>query len=118
MTRSAGLSKNAALSGTDCSHCESFSLASLRSRIDLFSESDSAPRALHFSSSQGPVNDEMDDSLSLAASDAEELPGSVTHPALLPSSSSRNARPSALSPLNGLPGIVPALPHQGSEGIH
>ncbi len=46
----------AALSGTDCTHCESFSLASsLRSWIDFFSESDSAPRALPFSSSQGPV---------------------------------------------------------------
>ncbi len=37
-------------------------------------------------------HDEMDDSLSLAASDAEELSGSVTDPALLPSSSSRSAR--------------------------
>ncbi len=45
----------AALSGTDCSHCESFSLASLCSRIAFFSESDSAPSALPFSSSQGPV---------------------------------------------------------------
>ncbi len=35
----------------------------------------------------------MDDSLSLAASDAEELSGSVTDPALLPPSSSRSARP-------------------------
>ncbi len=34
----------------------------------------------------------MDDHLSLAASDAEELLGSVTDPTLLPSSSSRNAR--------------------------
>ncbi len=46
---------DAALSGTDCSHCESFSLASLRSRIAFFSESDSIPCALPFSSSQGPV---------------------------------------------------------------
>ncbi len=46
---------HAALSGTDCCHCESFSLASLRSRIAFFSESDSAPRAFSFSSSQGPV---------------------------------------------------------------
>ncbi len=46
---------DAMLSGADCSHCESFSLASLRSRIAFFSESDSAPRALPFSSSQGPV---------------------------------------------------------------
>ncbi len=34
----------------------------------------------------------MDDSLSLAASDTEELWGSVTDPTLLPPSSSRNAR--------------------------
>ncbi len=124
----------AALSGTDCSHCESFSLASLRSRIDFFSESDSAPRALPFSSSQGPgpqrgrgfeqlVTSELTSakcpraspspqrehspvlftqhdqrpsaaesdmisfgvsvSLSLLASDAEELSGSVTDPALI-----------------------------------
>ncbi len=33
------------------------------------------------------ANGEMDDSLSLAASDAEELSGSVTDPALLPPSS-------------------------------
>ncbi len=46
---------DAALSGADCSHCESISLASLRSRIAFFSESDSAPRALPFSSSKGPV---------------------------------------------------------------
>ncbi len=46
---------DAALSGADCSHCESFSLASLRSRIAFFSESDSAPRALPSFSSQGPA---------------------------------------------------------------
>ncbi len=40
----------------------------------------------------GASDNEMDDSLSLAASDAEELSGSVTDPALLPSSASRNAR--------------------------
>ncbi len=34
----------------------------------------------------------MDDSLSLAASNAEELSGSVTDPAILPLSSSRDAR--------------------------
>ncbi len=34
----------------------------------------------------------MEDSLSLAASDAEVLSGSVSDPALLPSSASRNAR--------------------------
>ncbi len=40
----------------------------------------------------GASDNEMDDSLSLAASDAEELSGSVTDPTLLPSSASRNAR--------------------------
>ncbi len=35
---------DAALAGSDCSHCESISLASLRSRIAFFSESDPAPR--------------------------------------------------------------------------
>ncbi len=127
-----------ALSRTDCSHCQSFSLASLRSRIAFFSESDSAPRAISFSSSQGPVrkkqqgrrfeqpgtseltlaqypraspspqrehspvlftqlnqrpsaatsnmisygvsDNELDDSLSLVASDAEELSCYVTSP--------------------------------------
>ncbi len=139
---------DAVLSRTDCSHCESFSLASLRSQIAFFSESDSAPRALPFSSSQGPVrkkqrgrgfeqpvtseltsaqcprasplpqrehlpvlftqhdpsaaandmilfgvsDNELDDSLSLAASDTEELSGSVTDPVLLLSSASCNAR--------------------------
>ncbi len=39
---------DAALSRAECSHCESFSLASLRSRIAFFSESDSAPRASRF----------------------------------------------------------------------
>ncbi len=131
---------DAALAGSDCSHCENISLASLRSRIAFFSESDPAPRALPFSSSQGPVrkkqrgrgsqrpveseltsaqipraslsphrevspvlfsqpdqrpsasasdlvsfggsdNELADDSMSLAASDAEELSGSVTDPA-------------------------------------
>ncbi len=37
-------------------------------------------------------DNELDDSLSLAASDAEELPGSLADPALLPSSASRSAR--------------------------
>ncbi len=131
---------DAALAGSDCSHCESISLASLRMRIAFFSESDPAPRALTFSSSQGPVrkkqrgrgsqrlveseltpaqiprasfsphreispvlfvqpdqrpsasvsdlvsfggsDDELaDDNMSLVASDAEELWGSVTDPA-------------------------------------
>ncbi len=46
---------DAALAGSDCSHCESISLASLRTHIAFFSESDPAPRTLPFSSSQGPV---------------------------------------------------------------
>ncbi len=45
----------AMLTGSDFSHCENISLASLRSRRAFFSESDSAPRAVPFSSSQGPV---------------------------------------------------------------
>ncbi len=130
-------------------HCESFSLASLRSRLAFISEGDSAPRAFPFCSSQGPVrkkqlgrgfeqlvtselksaqcphaspsqrehspvlftqldqrpstagsdmisfgvsDNDLDDSFSLAASDVEELSGSVTDPALLPSSASRSAR--------------------------
>ncbi len=40
----------------------------------------------------GVSDNKLDDSLSLAASDAEELSGSMTDPALLPSSASRNAR--------------------------
>ncbi len=127
---------DAALAGSDCSHRENISLASLRSRIVFFSESDPAPRALPFSSSQGPVRKKQrgrgsqcpvesvltsaqilraslsphrevspvlfsqpdqrpsastsdlvsfggsdDDSMSLAASDAEELLGSVDDPA-------------------------------------
>ncbi len=43
------------LSGTDFSLCKIFSLVSLRSRIAFFSESDSVPRALPFSSFQGPL---------------------------------------------------------------
>ncbi len=42
---------DAALRGTDCSHCESINLASLRSRKAFFSDRDSTPRA----PSQGPV---------------------------------------------------------------
>ncbi len=141
---------DAALSGADCSHCERFSLASLRSRSAFFSESDSAPHTLLFSFSQVsvrknsgqrifaasdkrahvgsmpaclavtaererafvcPLHSTWSASLRrerhdlvwcewrwkriqpffLAASDAEECLGSVTDPALLTSSSSRNA---------------------------
>ncbi len=40
----------------------------------------------------GVSDNELDDSLSLAASDAEELSGDVTDPSFLPSSASRNTR--------------------------
>ncbi len=46
---------DSALSRAECLHCECFSLASLRSRIAFFLESDSVPHALTFSSSQGTV---------------------------------------------------------------
>ncbi len=39
---------DAALSRTDCAHCEIFSLASLHSRIAFFSESNCAPRTPPF----------------------------------------------------------------------
>ncbi|KAK2892697.1 hypothetical protein Q8A67_012685 [Cirrhinus molitorella] len=45
----------AALTETECPHCEDMSLASLRSRVALFSERDPASRALPLSSSQEPV---------------------------------------------------------------
>ncbi|KAL0150169.1 hypothetical protein M9458_054596 [Cirrhinus mrigala] len=41
----------AALTKTECPHCEDKSLASLRSRIAFFSDRDSAPRAVPLSSS-------------------------------------------------------------------
>ncbi len=43
----------------------------------------------------GASDGKLDDSLSLVASDAEELAGSLTDPALWPLSSSCNARPKA-----------------------
>ncbi len=42
-----------ALSQTECPYCEDISLSSLHARIAFFSESDSAPRALTLSPSQG-----------------------------------------------------------------
>ncbi len=59
----------------------------------LFTQHDQHPSAaasdmISFVASDG----EMDNSLSLAASDAEELSDSVTDPAFLPSSSSCNTR--------------------------
>ncbi len=62
------------LSGTDCFHCGSFSLASLRSRIAFFSESDSVPRTLPFFSSQGPVRKKQ---RTLAAGDKRAHAGSM-----------------------------------------
>ncbi len=62
----------------------------------LFTQHDQRPSAtasdmISFSASYN----ELDDSLSLATSDAEELSGSLTDPTLLLSSASRNARPRA-----------------------
>ncbi len=166
---------DAALAGSDCSHCESISLASLRSRIAFFSESDPAPRALPFSSSQGPVRkkqrgrgsqrpveseltsaqipraslsphrevsavlfsqpdqrpsasasdlvsfggsvDELaDDSMSLAASDAEELSGSVTDsaPSRLPTPSAAKAGMDAELEELGLEWSPPEEPSRSS----
>ncbi|KAF4105098.1 hypothetical protein G5714_014429 [Onychostoma macrolepis] len=124
---------DAALVGSDCSHCENISLTSLLSQIAFFSESDSVPRTLPFSSPQGPVRKKQrgrgsqiphaslsphrevspvlfsqpekhpsarasnlvsfggsdeelaDDSMSLAASDAEELSGSAGQTGLMSS---------------------------------
>ncbi len=58
----------------------------------LFTQHDQRPSAAASDISFGVSDNELDDILSLAASDAEELLGSVTDPALLPSSASRNAR--------------------------
>ncbi len=72
-----GISHNdAALSGADCSHCEHFSLASLRSWSAFFSESDSAPHALQFSFSQGSVRKNSGQRI-LAAGDKQAHIGSM-----------------------------------------
>ncbi|KAL0164048.1 hypothetical protein M9458_039801, partial [Cirrhinus mrigala] len=101
----------ATLNETECPHCEDMSLASLRSRIAFFSERDSAPCALP-SRRPNPVEDspvlfarpdldlvsfggsedDMLDSMSLAASDAEELSGSVNDPAPLSSADTSGPR--------------------------
>ncbi len=65
-----------ALSGADCSHCEHFSLASLRSWSAFFSESDSAPHALQFSFSQGSVRKNSGQRI-LAAGDKQAHIGSM-----------------------------------------
>ncbi len=59
----------------------------------LFTQHDQRPsEAASNMISFGVSDNELDDSLSLVASDAEELSGSVTDPALLPSFASCNAR--------------------------
>ncbi len=59
----------------------------------LFTQLDQRPSAAASDViSFGVSDNELDDNLSLAASDAEELSGSVADPALLPSSASRSAR--------------------------
>ncbi len=90
-----------ALSRTVCHHCGDMSLSSLRLRLAFFSETNPAPRALPPFSSQGPERkrqqgrgfQRLDDSLSLAASDTEELAGSYNDPA-----PSQSVQPSASSP--------------------
>ncbi len=75
---------DAALAGSDCSHCESISLASLRSRIAFFSESDPAPRALPFSSSQGPVRKKQRGRGSQRPVESELTPAQIPRASLSP----------------------------------
>ncbi len=75
---------DAALAGSDCSHCESISLASLRSRIAFFSESDPAPRALLFSSSQGPVRKKQQGRGSQRPVESELTPAQIPCASLSP----------------------------------
>ncbi len=75
---------DAALTGSDCSHCESISLASLRSRIAFFSESDPAPRALPFSSSQGPVRKKQRGRGSQRPVESELTPAQIPRVSLSP----------------------------------
>ncbi len=75
---------DAALAGSDCSHCESISLASLRSRIAFFSESDPAPRALPFSSSQGPVRKKQRGRGSQRPVESELTPAQILRASLSP----------------------------------
>ncbi len=75
---------DAALAGSECSHCESISLASLRSRIAFFSESDPAPRALPFSSSQGPVRKKQRDRGSQRPVESELTPAQIPRVSLSP----------------------------------
>ncbi len=75
---------DAALAGSDCSHCESISLASLRLRIAFFSESDPAPRALPFSSSQGPVRKKQRGRGSQRPVESELTPAQIPRASLSP----------------------------------
>ncbi len=75
---------DAALAGSDCSYCESISLASLRTRIALFSESDPAPRALPFSSSQGPVRKKQRGRCSQRPFESELMPAQIPRASLSP----------------------------------
>ncbi len=75
---------DAALAGSDCSHCESISLASLRTRIAFFSESDPAPRALPFSSSQGPVRKKQRGRNSQRPVESELTPAQIPRASLSP----------------------------------
>ncbi|ROK16088.1 hypothetical protein DPX16_22706 [Anabarilius grahami] len=74
----------AALTEITCSHCESMSLASLCSRIAFFSESDSAPRALPFSSSPGPVRKKQRGRGSQRSDETELTPAQVPCTSLSP----------------------------------
>ncbi len=75
---------DAALAVSDCSHCESISLASLRSRIAFFSESDPAPCALPFSSSQGPVRKKQRGRGSQRPVESELTPAQILRASLSP----------------------------------
>ncbi len=77
---------DAALAGSDCSHCESISLTSLRSRIAFFSESDPAPRALPFYSSQGPVRKKQRGRGSQRPVESELTPAQIPCASLSPAS--------------------------------
>ncbi len=78
------------LTSAQCPHA---SLSQREHLPVLFTQLDQRPSvAVSGVISFGVSDNEMDDSLSLAASDAEELSGSVADPALLLSSASRSAR--------------------------
>ncbi len=91
---------DAALAGSDCSHCESISLASLRTRIAFFSESDPAPRALPFSSSQGPVRKKQRGRGSQRLVESELTPAQIPRASFSPH---REISPVLLSNLTSVP---------------